>query len=123
MFEIVAPKVGGRDGDDGTLARRADQKIDGAPSVLYDAVAIVASRGRGRAARRRIRPRRTSSATRYAHGKFIGHSDAATALFDAVGLGGKVDGGFVELGEASSVGAFLESCAQLRCWGREAALA
>ncbi len=40
--ELIAPAVGGVDVSDGTRVR-ADQQIDGAPSVLYDAVAILAS--------------------------------------------------------------------------------
>ena len=41
--ELVAPKVGGIDPADGTH-HSADQKLDGAPSVLYDAVALVVPR-------------------------------------------------------------------------------
>ncbi|MDB5652651.1 MAG: catalase, partial [Tardiphaga sp.] len=39
-FEIIAPKVGGAEASDGTLIP-ADQMIDGGPSVLYDAVALL----------------------------------------------------------------------------------
>ena len=40
MTEIIAPHVGGAKLSDGKITP-ADQKIDGAPSVVYDAVAIV----------------------------------------------------------------------------------
>ena len=39
-FEIIAPKVGGAKASDGSLIA-ADQMIDGGPSVLYDAVALL----------------------------------------------------------------------------------
>ena len=42
VVEFVAPKVGGFTTGDGTLVE-AQQKVDGGPSVLYDAVAIVVS--------------------------------------------------------------------------------
>ena len=49
-FEIIAPKVGGAKASDGSWIE-ADQMIDGGPSVLYDAVALLPARGRdGRSA-------------------------------------------------------------------------
>ena len=64
----------------------ADQKIDGAPSVLYDAVVLLASK---QAAPRSL----ASPAARdfvtdaYAHCKFIGYTGDAAPLFEAAGLG------------------------------------
>ncbi len=51
-LEYVAPKVGGFEADDGTLVE-AHQKIDGGPSVLYDAVVDPGVRGGRRTARHR----------------------------------------------------------------------
>ena len=42
MIELVAPKVGGITASDGT-AMPAKQKINGGPSVLYDAIAVIPS--------------------------------------------------------------------------------
>ena len=42
LLEIVAPKVGGVEAEDGNRIE-AQQRIDGAPSVLYDAVALLLS--------------------------------------------------------------------------------
>ena len=42
LIEFVAPMVGGVEASDGTWIE-AKQKVDGGPSVLYDAVAILAS--------------------------------------------------------------------------------
>jgi catalase len=42
VYEIIAPKMAGATLDNGTMGE-AKQKIDGGPSVLYDAVALVLS--------------------------------------------------------------------------------
>ena len=42
LLEIIAPKVGGVEASDGSWIE-AKQKIDGGPSVLYDAVALLPS--------------------------------------------------------------------------------
>jgi catalase len=55
MVEFVAPMVGGVEASDGTWIE-AKQKIDGGPSVLYDAVAIVASPEGAQASRTTRRP-------------------------------------------------------------------
>ena len=46
VLEIVAPQVGGVEASDGSWVE-AKQKMDGGPSVLYDAVALLPSQGRG----------------------------------------------------------------------------
>ncbi len=45
VVELIAPKIGGATLSDGVLLE-AQQKIDGGPSVLYDAVAVLDIRGR-----------------------------------------------------------------------------
>jgi hypothetical protein len=89
--EIVAPAVGGVDVSDGTTVP-ADQQIDGAPSVLYDAVAILAAPGAARtlAARPAARDFVTDAV---AHCKFIGYTSGAAGLFEAVGLPADPAGG------------------------------
>jgi catalase len=118
--ELVAPAVGGVTTSDGS-AVAADQKLDGAPSVLYDAVAILAdAEGASRLADAPAARDFVSDA--FAHCKFIAHTDAATTLFEAVGLAEKADAGFVALNGNGSAGAFLDACAALRHWDREASL-
>jgi catalase len=115
--ELIAPAIAGVTGSDGTRIA-ADQKLDGAPSVLYDAVAILANGdglGDTPAARDFV-------SDAFAHCKFVGHTDGATALFDAAGLSGKIDGGFIALANGDSVDDMLDRCAALRYWEREAAL-
>ena len=42
MLKLVAPMVGGVEASDGSCIE-ADEKIDGGPSVLFDAVALLPS--------------------------------------------------------------------------------
>jgi catalase len=114
--ELIAPAVGGVTASDGSRIE-ADQKLDGAPSVLYDAVAILANGDAGLAD---LPPARDFVSDAFAHCKFIGHTDGAATLFEAVGLGDKLDGGFVALGNGDSAGALFDACAALRYWDREA---
>jgi catalase len=114
--ELIAPTVGGVTASDGSRVE-ADQTLDGAPSVLYDAVAILAN-GNGSLAE--LPPARDFVNDAFAHCKFIGHTDGATSLFEAVGLADKVDGGFVALSNGDSAGGLLDACAALRYWDREA---
>ena len=73
IVELVAPQVGGVVTSDGELLP-AHQKIDGGPSVLYDAVVVMASdEGAALLGGRRRRPR-TSSRDAHAHCKFVGYT-------------------------------------------------
>jgi catalase len=117
--ELIAPAVGGVTTSDGA-AVAADEKIDGAPSVLYDAV-VVLTDSDGAEALAELPPARDFVNDAFAHCKFIGYCEAATALFDAVGLGPKVDDGFVALSNGDSVTGLLDKCAALRHWDRESA--
>jgi catalase len=118
--ELIAPAVGGVDDSDGNHAP-ADQKIDGAPSVLYDAVILLASK-HGAPALAAQPAVRDFLADAYAHCKFIGYTGDANPLFEAAGLGGLTDDGFVSLDEHSAAD-FISRCAKLRFWSRQASIA
>ena len=114
----IAPKIGGALLSDGsTLA--ANQKVDGGPSVLYDAVAIVVSED-GAQVFSADAAARDFASDAFAHCKFIGYSAEASALFESIGLGDKLDDGCILLSDPVDAGAFLEACADLRFWEREA---
>jgi catalase len=115
--ELIAPTVGGVKTSDGT-AVAADEKIDGAPSVLYDAVVVLTDAG-GAAALAELPPARDFVNDAFAHCKFIGYCEAATTLFEAVGLAGKLDDGFIALNNGGSVTGLLDACGRLRHWDRE----
>ena len=115
-FERIAPTVGGVKASDGTQLP-AHRKIDGGPSVLFDAVAILASEA-GLADLLKLPPARDFVADAYAHYKFCGFTAAATALFDKAGLPKELDAGFVELAKAGDADRFIQTCGALRFWDR-----
>jgi catalase len=119
VLELVAPKIGGVTLSDGALVP-ADQNIDGGPSVLYDAVVVLASVD-GAALLALDAAAKDFVTDAHAHCKFIGHLAAADELFRAAGLGDQIDGGYVDL-DTGDVDAFITACRQLRYWARRPAV-
>lgn len=115
MVEVVAPKVFGVTLSDGSRLA-AQQKIDGGPSALYDAVAIIAS-DEGVDSLKGMHPARIFAADAYAHAKFIALSPAAGALLDAAGITER-DEGMVELAGKADAAGFVKTCGALRFWDR-----
>jgi len=115
VAEIIAPKVGGVKASDGTWIE-AQQMIDGGPSVLYDAVAILASEA-GVAKLLQHAPARDFVADAFQHCKFIGHTAAAKPLLDKAGV--KPDAGIVPLAGKKDVDQFVGALGKLRIWDRE----
>lgn len=120
IMEIVAPGVGGVEASDGTWIEAA-QKVDGGPSVLYDAVALLPSEEGGRALAKDPAAR-DFVADAFAHMKFIGYVEAAAPLFQKAGVQESRDGGFIALDGGKGSSQFLEACRQLRFWDRAAAM-
>ncbi|HEY0718265.1 MAG TPA: catalase, partial [Streptosporangiaceae bacterium] len=117
--ELIAATVGGIQPGGGGDRLPADQKIDGAPSVLYDAVVILATKP-GAAELASLPAARDFVTDAYAHGKFIGYTAEALPLFEASGVASHLDEGFVRLDERSSAD-FLRQCGELRLWSRQLA--
>lgn len=116
--ELVAPKVGGVVDSEGDH-HPADQKVDGGPSVLYDAVAILPG-GDGAAQLASHAPAVDFVRDAHSHCKFIAHVEAAVPLFEAAGV--ETDDGYVALdGDGQSAEGFFERCAAVRYWARESA--
>lgn len=82
--KIIAPKVGGVKSKAGKFLS-ADEMLGGAPSVLFDAVAIVVSKA-GAAALSGDKAMIDFLSDAFAHCKAIGHTPEAAALFAKVGL-------------------------------------
>ncbi len=83
-FKIIAPKVGGVTLSDGSRLA-ADENINGAPSVMFDAVALVLSQtGTAELLGEKAAVDFVSDA--YAHCKAIGHSSAAAPLLHKAGV-------------------------------------
>jgi catalase len=120
VLEVVAPKVGGVEAADGSWIE-AGHMIDGGPSVLFDAVALLlseegAERLTGEAAARDF------VADAFAHCKFIAFTANAVALLRKAGVDPQADEGMIALGEPEAIATFIESCRKLRLWSREMAV-
>ena len=115
--EVIAPKIGGAMLSDGKKIA-AQQKIDGGPSVLYDAVALLVSEA-GAQLLSADAPTKDFISDAFAHCKFIGHSAAAQPLLEAAGVADAMDEGFIALDASGDAGAFIKTCRALRFWERE----
>jgi catalase len=114
-YEVVAPQVGGVTCSKGKHIA-AQQVIDGGPSVLYDAVLILVTKEQAKQLAE-IPEAKDFVSDAYAHMKFIGHTDEASALIKAAGLNDKKDAGWVDL-DKTSANDFIETLRDLRYWSR-----
>ncbi|MFA6155566.1 catalase [Mesorhizobium sp.] len=114
-FEIIAPKVGGAKASDGSWID-AQQMIAGAPSVLYDAVALLPAKP-AMADLLKESTARDFVADAFAHCKFIGFVDAAAPLLAKAGV--VEDEAVIPLASAKDVSGFITSLGDLRLWARE----
>ena len=117
VLEVVAPKIAGAVLSDGALVP-AKQKIDGGPSVLFDAVAILASED-GAALLAKDGTAKDFVNDAFGHCKFIAYSAEAMALFEKAGLAEDLDEGCLPLAKPKDAADFLEACGALRYWDRE----
>jgi len=117
MMELVGPKVGGITCNASKL-HPVQQKINGGPSVLYDAVVVMPS-AEGAKLLMNEATAKDFLNDAYAHAKFIGYADTAVPLMEKAGLTDK-DAGFIALKTEADVGKFIQACRKLRFWEREA---
>ncbi|WP_320197916.1 catalase C [Agrobacterium sp. rho-13.3] len=115
-FEFIAPKVGGVTASDGTLIK-AHHMIDGGPSVLFDAVALLTSPDAmedlvNEAAARDF------VADAFQHCKFIGYDTSAMPLLQKAGIADVLDEGVISLSDEKPKD-FVSKLGKLRVWGRE----
>jgi catalase len=120
MLEVVAPQVGGVEASDGSWIE-AKQKIDGGPSVLYDAVVLLPSTNSAPVLAQEPTVR-DFVADACAHMKFIGYVEAARPLLQKAGVLESLDNGFIALEGAEGCMRFMASCRQLRFWDRQKAV-
>jgi catalase len=116
-FELIAPKVGGVTTSDGTLIE-AHHMIDGGPSVLFDAVAVLTSAAAiddivNEAAARDF------VADAFQHCKFIGYDQSALPLLEKAGIANALDEGVIMLPGEEGLASFVAELGKLRVWGRE----
>lgn len=113
VVEFIAPKVGGVTMSNGKK-QPADHLVDGAPSVLFDAVALlIDEKGGGPLLINPAAKDFVSDA--HAHCKFVGYLPGAAKLLKAAGV--KADAGYFDLTETTAK-KFFEALKPLRYWER-----
>ncbi|MBB4403567.1 MULTISPECIES: catalase C [Rhizobium/Agrobacterium group] len=120
VFEFIAPKVGGVTASDGTFIE-AHHMIDGGPSVLFDAVALLTSA----AAIDELIKEATARdfvADAFQHCKFIGYDQSALPLLEKAGIADVMDEGMLPLPGEGGLAAFVSELGKLRVWAREPSL-
>ncbi|AYM65935.1 catalase C [Agrobacterium fabrum] len=120
VFEFIAPKVGGVTASDGTFIG-AHHMIDGGPSVLFDAVALLTSE----AAIAELTEEATARdfvADAFQHCKFIGYDRSALPLLEIAGIADAMDEGVLPLPGEEGLAAFVAELGKLRVWAREPSL-
>lgn len=111
----IAPKVGGATSAKGELLE-VDFALSAAPSIFFDAVAILASEdGAKKLAHEAAAVDWTSDA--FTHLKVIGHTESAEALLKAARV--KSDSGVVSSDQADGLAAFIKAAKAGRIWKRE----
>ncbi len=116
MLRLIAPEVGGVEASDGTWIG-ADEKIEGGPSVLFDAIALLTS-PEGATALAMRPAARDFVADAFSHQKFIAHVDSATPLLAKAGVAEHLDDGFIPIKTAPDCETFVTKCRKLRIWTR-----
>ncbi len=116
-MELIAPTIGGIETSEGAWMK-ADHMIDGGPSVLFDAVALVlseesANRLCGEASARDF------VADAFSHCKFIGFNVSAVSLLAKAGIDPDMDEGLMPIDHAAAMAGFVKACRKLRLWTRE----
>ncbi len=118
VVRVIAPRIGGAMCSNDNLHPVTDQ-LGGAPSVLFDAVAILQGTQNLSASPAAMEFLKDA----HVHCKHIGFSETALDLIVASGLEGTQDDGMHPLSDDASAQAFVASCRSLRFWDREAMLA
>ncbi len=116
-LEVVAPAVGGVIASDGSHIP-AKYMVDGGPSVLFDAVALIVDAAAGDRLAQRP-PVRDFVADAYSHCKVIAYNPAASVLLMKANVDPDADEGLIPLNDTDAVHRFVEQCRKLRVWGRE----
>ena len=111
--KIICPTIGGATLDDGTRLK-ADHQLAGGPSVLFDAVTVLASDA-GTTALLGDAAAVAWVHDAFAHLKVIGVTQAAMPLLAAAGI--MEDEGICDLD--SGAGVFIETASAGRIWARE----
>jgi len=115
--ELVAPAIGGIKTEDGAWIE-AKKALATAPSVLFDAVAIVVAPQASKEIAKSLHACEFV-ADAYAHCKFIAYTGDARPLIERALAGSPLDGGCKQVETGMAAAQFAAQCAQLRFWARE----
>jgi catalase len=113
--QIVAPKAAGVRLKGGAMLK-ADHALPGAPSVLFDAVALIVSQ-EGAAMLSRQAAAIDWVRDAFGHLKAIAHNDAAAPIIDRAGI--EEDEGIIALDRGAAVKDFVKAAKSGRIWDRE----
>lgn len=115
--ETIGLRVGGVRLKGKRARTPVDHKIDGAPSVLFDAVALLAA---GECATELARHPAVKDfvSDAFSHYKHIGYVEGAQPLLSVAGVAGKLDQACHDLGSVEPE-AFVAALASLRRWERD----
>ena len=118
VVECVAPRIAGISDSEGQPVA-VNYKLEGGPSVIFDAVAILPGPGGG-AWLAQQPPARDFVADAFAHNKFIAYrDDEVMPLFEKAGTAESLDEGCVALAKPADAKAFIATCGGLRFWQRQ----
>ena len=120
IYEVIAPKIAGVTLADGTTVA-AKHKIDGGPSVLFDAIAVLVS-PEGAALLAQDAAAKDFVSDAFAHCKFIAIGADAKPLFESAGIADDLDEACLPLAKPADAKAFIEAARALRHWPRELAV-
>lgn len=120
-FEIIAPTVGGVKMSDGKHLP-ANEKVGGAPSVLYDAVAILPSQEGVKLLLKQPAALQFVFDA-FVHLKYISYAPTAKPLLEKAGIAKELDKGCIELSDAKKAASFVSACENIRFWEREETMA
>lgn len=116
--KLIAPTIGRINTADGKPLA-ADFIIDGGPSILFDAVAVMISE---EAAEILVNDAPSQNFVRdaFAHLKFLAFNEPGEALLTAAGItAAKRDAGVIATDAAKDIKTFIEAARALRLWQRE----
>jgi len=116
--KVIAEQVGGAPLSDGAVLP-AHERIDGAPSCLFEAVVVLAAAD-GAERLSRLAAAQDFVRDAFGHCKVIGATAAADRLVARAGLAkADLDDGIVSLAAAADAKAFVDKAAAGRIWPRE----
>ncbi len=116
MFEVVAPHTGEITSSAGDSIK-VDEKVDGGPSVLFDAIVILPGSD-GVKMLAEMPPALTFVSDAFNHMKFIGYGEDAMPLLKKAGISEMLDEGCLQLTNNKTTDEFTKNCCDIRFWQR-----